>query len=301
VEKIKIGILTNQATPMIGFDLTSYYIKSCTGKINKPKPNLTNIISCFGDNQTARKRPEWVAISKSKKATRTNKHHHFLWDHICPNVEEYKFTLFNLITETLKTKVAGIHLDCIGFPRTEYCTCTRCSEALKESNLEWTEWRSKVVTDFITHASKLVKENGKSFSVTLLPDPCFGKERYGEDFRSLAKYVDFFIVPMYDLVYSTTYWLETLAIDFCNQLEKPLYVELYAANPGPKLKNLLKAMIAVSDYAEGIILATHDSARAKQIQESLTTNREFIYILKKQSCTAIIDIVKDWKTNISQT
>ena len=67
-KKIKIGILTNQATPMIGFDLTSYYIKSCTGKINKPKPNLTNIISCFGDNQTARKRPEWVAISKSKKS-----------------------------------------------------------------------------------------------------------------------------------------------------------------------------------------------------------------------------------------
>jgi len=280
--RIKIGILTNQPEPLNGFDLTSYYVKSCTGKINKPAPNFINIISCFGDNQTARKKPEWVAVSNSEKATRTNKSHRFLWDHICPNVDEYKFMLFDLITETLNTQVAGIHLDCIGFPRTEYCTCPRCCEAQKEKNLEWTEWRSKVVTDFIKEASKLVKENGKSFSVTLLPDPCFGKERYGEDFRSLAKYVDFFIVPMYDLVYSTTYWLETLAIDFCNQLEKPLFVELYAANPGPKLKNLLAAMIAVSDYAEGIILATHDTVRAKKIQKSLTTNSNFIGIQKNR-------------------
>jgi len=296
--RIKIGILTNQPEPLNGFNLTSYYVKSCTGKINKPAPNFINIISCFGDNQTARKRPEWVAVSNSEKATRTNKSHRFLWDHICPNVDEYKFMLFDLITETLKTKVAGIHLDCIGFPRTEYCTCPRCCEAQKEKNLEWTEWRSKVVTDFISEASKLVKENSKSFSVTLLPDPCFGKERYGEDFRSLAKHVDFFIIPMYDLVYSTTYWLETLAIDFCNQLEKPLFIELYAANPGPKLKNLLTAMIAVSDYAEGIILATHDSARAKQIQESLTPNSVFFDILEKQGCATIIDVIKDWKAKI---
>jgi hypothetical protein len=296
--RIKIGILTNQPEPLNGFDLTSYYVKSCTGKINKPAPHFINIISCFGDNQTARKKPEWVAVSNSEKATRTNKHHRFLWDHICLNVEDYKFTLFDLITETLKTQVAGIHLDCIGFPRTEYCTCTRCIKAHKESNLEWTEWRSKVVTDFISQASKLVKDNGKSFSVTLLPDPCFGKERFGEDFRSLAKYVDFFIVPMYDLVYSTTYWLETLAIDFCNQLEKPLFIELYAANPGPKLKNLLAAMMAVSDYGEGIILATHDTVRAKQIQESLTNNSDFIDILEKQGCATILDVIKDWKAKI---
>ena len=86
---------------------------------------------------------------------------------------------------------------------------------------------------------------------------------------------------MYDLVYSTTYWLETLAIDFCKKLEKPLYIELYAANPGPKLKNLLAAMISVSDYAEGIILATHDSARAKKIRENLTTNTDFIDLFWK--------------------
>ena len=295
MNKIKIGILTNQPTPLLGFDFTSYYVKSCTGKINKPADNVTNIISCFCDNKTARKKPQWVALSKNNKALRTNISHGFLWDHICPTVGEYKSTLFDLIKETLKAQVTGIHLDCIGFPRNEYCTCKRCLKGHKKSAQEWTEWKSKVVNEFVGQASKLVKDKGKSFSVTLLPDPCFGKERYGEDSKSLTKHVDFFIIPIYDLAYSTTYWLQTLAYDFRKQLEKPLYIELYAANPGPTLKNLLKAMVAVSKYVNGIILATHNSDQAKQIQEGLTNNNEFMDFLKKHNCQEIIDIIRKWK------
>ncbi len=111
--KIKIGILTNQPAPLCDFDLTSYYFKSCTGKIHKPANNITKIISCFGDNRTARKKREWVADSKTGKAVRTNRWNNFLWDNICPNIEEYKLTLLDLIKETSKTAVAGIHLDCI--------------------------------------------------------------------------------------------------------------------------------------------------------------------------------------------
>jgi uncharacterized lipoprotein YddW (UPF0748 family) len=294
--KIKIGVLTNQPEPLRDFDFTSYYVKSCTGKINKAANNITNIISCFGDNRTARKKPEWVAVSKTGKAIRTNRCNHFLWDHICPNVIEYKTNLLDLMKETSKTKVAGIHLDCIGFPGPEYCTCSRCTKAHKESHLKRTNWRSKVVTDFVEEASKIVKENHKNFSVTLLPDPCFGKERYGEDFQSLTKYVDSFIVPIYDLVYSTTYLLETLAYDFSKQLKKPLYIELYAANPGPRLKNLLSAMVAVSNYVDGIILATHDPAIAKQIKESLTNDSEFTDSLeKKHHARKLRQKIQSWK------
>ena len=295
MKKIKIGILTGKSEPVNGFDLTFYYVKSCTGKIDEPADNIINIITCFGDNRTARKRPEWVAVSESGKAVRTNRRHRFLWDHICPSVEEYKAVIFDLISETLKADVSGIHLDGIGFPMVEYCTCQRCVEGYRESKLEWVDWRSKVVSDFVGEASKLVKESGKSFSVTLLPDPCLGTERYGQDLFSLSQYVDFFVVPVYDLAYSTTYWLETLAYDFYNQLEKPLYIELYATTPGPKLKNLLGAIVAVSNYTDGIILATHDSGLTKEIQDTYVKNIEYAQFLERHGCKPMLNIIKKWK------
>jgi hypothetical protein len=134
--------------------------------------------------------------------------------------------------------------------------------------------------------------------VTLLPDPCFDKERYGEDFRSFAKYVDFFLVPPYDLTYSTTYWLENVAYAFYKQLEKPLYIELYAANSELKIKNLLAAMIAISDYFEGITLATHDFSIAKQIQNKFTNDGKFINFLNKHGSDPIINIFNKWKEQL---
>lgn len=282
---------------MNGFDLTSYYVKSCTGKINNPAADVINIISCFGDNRTARKIPGWVAVSKLGKAVRANRRHRFLWDHICPSVEEYKAILYDLINDTLKVDVTGIHLDCIGFPRSEYCICRRCTERHRMKNLRWVEWRAKVISEFVGEASKLVKERGKSFSVTLLPDPCFGKERFGEDFRSLAKYVNFFLVPLYDISYSTTYWCETLAYDFFKQLEKPLYIELYATNPNLRLKNLLPAIAAVANYADGVILATHDSCLAKEIQNNIMKNNEASHFLERHQCEPITNIIRKWKEN----
>ena len=266
---MKLGVLTDQPEPAEGFDETFYYVKSCTGRIKKPAGGVYNMISCFGDNVTARKRPEWVAVSESGKAVRTNRSHRFLWDHICPSVEEYKLQILDLVNDALKADVTGIRLESIGFPRTEYCTCDRCVEKREESNLKWTEWRAKTVTDLVAEASKLVNDHGKSFSVTILPDPCFGKERYGEDFHALAKYVDFFLVPIYDLAYSTTYWLETLALDFSKQLEKPLYIELYASYPEPEIKNILSAIVSVSNFADGVILATHDPCLTKKYKKQL--------------------------------
>jgi len=114
---------------------------------------------------------------------------------------------------------------------------------------------------------------------------------------TLKKCVDFFLVPLYDLAYSTTYWLETLVYDFYNQLEKPLYIELYAANPGPKLKNLLSAIVSVSNYADGVILATHDSCLTKEIQDRLAKNNEFIHFLERNECESMINIIRKWKEN----
>jgi hypothetical protein len=288
-------VLTNKPEPIEGFDETFYCVKSCTGRVKKPADKCYNIISCFGDNVTARKKPDWVAESKQGKAVRKNKNHRFLWDVICPSVEEYNTQILDLVEDTLKADVTGIHLESIGFPRLEYCTCERCMSNHKESTMDWTEWRAKTVTAFVAKASKLVRERNKSFSVTILPDPCFGKERYGEDFHTLAEHIDFFLVPIYDLAYSTTYWVETLTLDFSKQLEKPLYIELYASNPRPKLKNLLSAMVSVSNYADGISLATHDPCLTKEIQEKMVADNEVIKFLQKHKCEQLTNIIENWK------
>jgi hypothetical protein len=292
---MKLGVLTGQPEPAEGFDETFYYVKSCTGRIKKPAGGVYNVVSCFGDNVTGRKKPEWVAVSEDGEAVRANRCHHFLWDHICPSVEEYRLQILDLVNDALKVDVTGVHLESIGFPRVEYCTCDRCVEKHKESGLEWSEWRAKTVTDLVAEASKTVKEHNKSFSVTILPDPCFGKERYGEDFRALAKYVDFFLVPIYDLAYTTTYWLETLAYDFSKQLEKPLYIELYASNPGPETKNILSAMVAVAPYVDGIILSTHDPNLTKQIQQQIVTDPKLTKLLQKHKCEPMINVIEKWK------
>ena len=134
--------------------------------------------------------------------------------------------------------------------------------------------------------------------MTILPDPCFGKERYGEDFCESAEYVDFFNVPIYDMAYSTTYWLETLALDFSKHLQKPLYVELYASDPGPKIKNILAAMVSVSNYVDGVILATHDPYLTKKIQEKIITDNEFTRFLQRHNCEKMTDVIESWKKSL---
>ncbi|MCW4022319.1 MAG: hypothetical protein NWF02_04060 [Candidatus Bathyarchaeota archaeon] len=292
---MKMGVLTSQPEPIEGFDETFYCVKGCTGRVKKPADKCYNIISCFGDNVTGRKKPEWLAVSKHGKANRKNKNHRFLWDIICPSAEEYKQQILNLVKDALKSDVTGIHLESIGFPRSEYCTCERCTQKYEKSKMEWIEWRAKIVTDLVAETSELVRKSNKGFSVTILPDPCFGKERYGEDFHALAKYVDFFLVPIYDMHYSTTYWLENLAFDFSKQLKKPLYIELYASNPGPKLKNLLSAMVCISKYADGIILATHDPCLTKEIQQKMIADNELIKFLQKHKCEQLTEIIENWK------
>jgi hypothetical protein len=267
---MKIGVVINQPKPMEGFDLTFYHVKQVSGKINKAAADIYNIVSCFGDNKTARGRSEWIALSKQGKAVRSNRIHRFCWDWICPSVKEYRVLLLNLLEEISKIEVTGIHLDCVHFPRREYCICRRCKEDWKESGLDWVKWRCKVINDFLRRASKLVSGN---LSICLMPDPYYSKEQFGLDFHSLERYVDFFVVPLYDLAYLTTYWMEILAYGFRKRVKKPLYIELYAGHPKITTRNLLRAIIAMSSYADGIILATYDVRLAEKFREKLEIDR----------------------------
>jgi hypothetical protein len=293
---MKVGAVINGGAhyPIRNYNPIIYHRKWASGKINKIGNNIVNLISCFGDNKTAREKPEWVAVSKYGRATRENKRHRFLWDWICPSTEEYKEFLLNLMKETAAADIAGIHLDCISFPRQEYCTCPRCVESREESKLGWVEWRAKTVNEFVEKASKLVRGNGKTFSVTLTPDPYFGKERYGEDIRLLSKHVDFFCVPLYDMTYSSEYWVETLSYGFRKQVEKPLYIWIYTAKPGPVMgRKLLQAISAACEYADGIILASYDTPRAEEVWDKILKDQSIRSYLDRTGCESMTNIIRE--------
>ena len=281
------------AKPIEHFDPVLYHRKWSSGKINTVADNIINLISCFGDNKVAREKPDWIAESKQGKAARTNKRQRFLWEWMCPSNREYQQFLLNLIKETASSNIEGIHLDCIAFPRQEYCTCPRCVESLKESKLQLVDWRVKTVSGFVEKASKIVKGQGKSFSVTLTPDPYFARERYGEDLRVLSKYVDFFCVPLYDVTYSSDYWVETLAYGFGRQLEKPFYVWLYTADPGPKMNKLLQAIAIICEYVTGgIIFSTYDSRISEKLWDQLSKDPEILGYLDKRGCESITNVLR---------
>jgi hypothetical protein len=292
---MKVGAVINGGAnyPIRNYSPIIYHRKWVSGKIGDIGNKIINLISCFGNNKIARERPDWVAVSKYGRATRKNMRHRFLWDWICPSEEEYRDFLLDLIKETAAADIAGVHLDCISFPRQEYCTCQRCVEKHEESNLGWVEWRAKVVNDFIEEASRRVRGNGKTFSVTLTPDPYFGKERYGEDVLLLSEHVDFFCVPLYDMTYSSEYWVETLTYGFRKQLEKPFYIWIYTANPGPPIgRRLLEAIAVACEYTDGIILASYDTPRAEEVWDEFSKDQNILGFLDRRGCEEFTSVIR---------
>ncbi len=72
--------------------------------------------------------------------------------------------------------------------------------------------------------------------------------------EQLAPLVDAFVVPLYDLGYRTTYWLEVIASGFRDRLgSHPWWAELYALKM--PTANLAKAARVAGTYADGLLLA----------------------------------------------
>jgi hypothetical protein len=161
-----------------------------------------------------------------------------------------------------------LRLDDVGFPRPEYCRCDRCerrfAEWADERGREQTEearfeWRAEVITDFVERAAERVP--GRLY-LTLFPDPYPGHlyKRSGLDLDALSEHVDEFVVPLYDMAYSTTYWLKTIASGFETRLDVPFSVELYAVDVD--LENLLNAAEVAGHYGESVLFG-YDGGQAR--------------------------------------
>lgn len=258
--------LVSRTTDRIGdsrFDEIYYVVKDVTGRRTDPHPEAISMVSCHGDTAKSDD-PDYVAIDEAgRPATRDRPY--FDWGYVCPSHPEYRSELMALI-DTCGETSGDVRLDDVGFAREEYCYCDRCTAAFASSAFEdRSVWRAHVITDFVEAASAKVPG---SVYLTLYPDPMPGHlfRRAGLDLEALEAVVDAFVVPLYDLGYRTTYWLEVLASGFRDRLERPFTVELYAAEN--ELEDLTHAARVVDTYADRIAFA-YDDERAVAAVEAL--------------------------------
>ncbi|MFB6186579.1 MAG: hypothetical protein ABEI86_06905 [Halobacteriaceae archaeon] len=240
------------------FDISFYEVKDVTGRHVDPHPNAVNMISCFGDTATAEAKPEFVPEDKEgNKATRDRPY--FDWGYICPTINSYQQGLLDIIDTCIEVN-SDVRLDDVGFPRDEYCYCDRCEAAYSESEYSnRNEWRADVITDFVYSATEQIP--GTTY-LTLYPDPYPGHlyERMGLDLDALANAVDEFVVPLYDMAYETTYWIESLAKGFADLVDNPFNIELYAVNID--IDNLLSATEVAAEYAKDVYFG-YDASTAR--------------------------------------
>ncbi|MFB6361198.1 MAG: hypothetical protein ABEH59_07725 [Halobacteriales archaeon] len=260
------GVVTRNAEELTwpAFDLGFYEVKDVTGRRTEPDSNGVNMISCFGDSRTVEESPELAARNAAGEPA-TRERRYFDWGTVCPSRKAYRSDLLDLVEECVGT-APDLRLDDVGFPRAEYCHCEVCRDAFAATGIDdWLEWRAEVVTDFVAEAADRVP--GRTY-LTLYPDPHPGHliERSGVDVDSLAAHVDEFVVPLYDMAYSTTYWLEALASGFQDRLRAPLTIELYAVEV--EIDALARAAEVADAYAERVLFA-YDAETGRAVIDQL--------------------------------
>jgi hypothetical protein len=232
------------------FESACHEMKDVTGRATTPVAEGVNMISCFGDNAAVEGDPSLAPVSdEGERATRNRPY--FDWDYICPTNDTYREGILEMVEDAVAEN-EDVRLDDVGFPRAEYCHCERCNRRFAESEFaDRQAWREQVVTDFVAQARERVP--GTLF-LTLYPDPYPGhlETRSGIDPDALAAHVDEFVVPIYDMAYETTYWIESIARGFQDRLDAPFAVELYAIDI--ELDNLVHAADVADEYAERVLL-----------------------------------------------
>lgn len=298
-DALKFGAFLFAPETIEGFDLQVYRLKPETGIIGSPVDYMYNNIACFGDNVNAQRHPDWVAVSKNGPALRTNKKYNFRWDILCMTNPEYLDWILNFI-ETAAEKAPGITLSSIHFADHGFCVCSRCVKLWRQSKLDWTEWRTRTVTDFIKEARKRVK---KPFIVGLLPDPVLSKERFGIDFNQLADYADAFIVPIFSKSYATPWHFETLARAFKKLLKKPVYINIYVYGPGdsphevPTVSDILRVSARVCRTGvDGILYLAENAQKLREFQKAAIQLNRVLEEIDGSGGEEILNLIDKWRT-----
>lgn len=290
---MEIGVLLDEPVIIDGFDYIFYEVKPSSGRVQKPLSKVWNVVNCFADNTKSQTEPELIATCKRDKAMRGTPRR-FLWDWICPSREEYRKYCLNIIKEVAEHDVAGIRLDSVCFPREGYCDCAICKEDQKASDKGLIEWRADQITSFIRDVRAAVSCR---LGLTLEPDPCYGKERFGLDLDRILNHVDFISTPLY-MDYSIVYWLDILANCFRRKFSKPYHIELYAGHPRAPIGHLVSALSVASTYADCVVLSTYQAHLAESLKRELAEDEDARKFLGERGNMDVLRVLQGWKRKL---
>jgi hypothetical protein len=288
--KLKVGVLLDEAQIVPGFDYIFYEVKPSSGRIMRTLPKTWNVVNCFADNTMAEREPDLVAVCKGDRAKRGTAKR-FLWDWICPTKINYRNYCMSFIREVSSQEVAGIRLDSVCFPREGYCDCQTCTDSIQRSGMDRLEWRANQIGSFVREVRESIE---CGLGLTLEPDPCYGKERFGLDINELSKYVDFVVTPLY-MDYSIVYWLDILANCFRRKLSKPYFIELYAGHPRAPTKYLASALAVASTYADTVIFSTYQASIARSLQREMVTDPSIRKFFEERDSKNVLEVLKGWE------
>lgn len=286
-------MLLDEPKILPGFDYVFYEVKPSSGRILKPLAGAWNVVNCFADNTISQTKPDLVASYKGDRAVRGTPKR-FLWDWICPSRKEYRDYCLKTIQDIARQNVAGIRLDSVCFPREGYCDCSTCTELSAKSEEGLLEWRAHQIESFIHEVRESIT---CPLGLTLEPDPCYGKERFGLDLQKLVDYVDFISTPLY-MDYSIVYWLDIIANCFRRKISKPYHIELYASHPRTPTKNVVSALAVASGYADCVILSTYEANIARSLQGEMVQDTKVWEFFQQRQCGSMLDILMRWHSII---
>jgi hypothetical protein len=296
---LKFGVFLYQPEPVEGVDYNFYRLKSESGIVGKPNPEMYTNIACFGDNFMAAKRPDWVSISKDGPSLRTNKKYSLRWDVVCmtnPEAREYNL---KIIADSAK-KTPGISISSQHFAERDFCTCPRCVEKWRQSGLNWVDWRAKTVTEFLSEVRDVVKN--KPLFVNCLPDPLLGKMRFGYDFEAMAQYADYFVIPMFSKAYPTPWYWETIARGYKSFLKKPIFVNFYVRGPNetwetvaPHRQIMTVAVRAARTGIDGIIFLAEKAQWIQEFQKKVVADKEYRKELEGYGGDEVLELFNRWE------
>jgi len=140
---------------------------------------------------------------------------------VCPNHQGVRREKLRLIKSIIDNyHIDGIWLDFIRYPChweeirskniAEYCFCQNClnkfkkDEGGKSEGKKWVQWKCNQITNFVGEIHRLIDRSGKDIKLGMFSVPWrksdFGgaiTKIIGQDFKSLAKYIDVFSPMVY--------------------------------------------------------------------------------------------------------
>jgi hypothetical protein len=244
------GVVSRYRAHLRQFATAFFEVKDVGGAWHDPIAGTIPMVSCFGDNRVARAHPDWVQEGpKGLRAVRTERY--FDWDALCPTRPEVQ-ELARAWIRRAGAMGTGFRLDDVSYARDGFCQCAVCRNEADARSLSLPDLHRAVLTEFV---ESVRQDIGHPVYFTLYPDPFPGhlESRYGLSLDALTERVDAFVVPLYDLAYTTTYWLEILVSAWRERVPKGLFIELYGLNV-PEAA-LAQAMRVAAHYADGVLIA----------------------------------------------